>query len=271
MKENIINRNYEFKQIEKSFETVIAPWNHIIVRLDGHKFSKFTKKLRKPYDEILGKVMVNTMVALVDKFNANLGFTGSDEITLYFPKPENEKQTHPFAGRTQKMASLLSAFATKEFNAFWEIETIHYKDYGWDLKYLDTLISKRFEAFFDARVYGVESLKEVFDNFKWRNHDVFRNAKTGFAQAYCSHKELQGKTANEQIALTYEKTDKSFGESPEWFKYGTFCKKELYMKETASGVVERSRIRTWSELLEDYKSELFDKYINEEEFRSEDE
>jgi len=266
LKEKIITKNNIFKKQEKKFETQIPNDYHLIVRLDGHKFSKFTKGLKKPYDEILGKVMVNTMVALANKFNANLGYTGSDEITLYFLKC-NAKQTHPFAGRTQKMASLLSAFATKEFNAFWEYEIEYYKNNENDLKYLDTIVSKRFEAFFDARVYGVETFEEVFENFKWRNHDVFRNAKTGFAQAYCSHKELLGKTANEQITLAYEKTGKSFGDSPKWFKYGTFCKKELYMKETNNGSVERSRIRTWSELLEDYKPELFDKYINEEEFK----
>ena len=265
MRKNILDKNNEFKQVEKQYEVRVPSNKHLMVRLDGHKFSKFTKGLTKPYDLFLARVMEKTLRSLVDKFNANLGYTGSDEITLYFPKCE-EKQTHPFGGRVQKMASLLSSYATLEFNNIWREERMEYQKNCDNLDSIKTKLDKEGQAFFDARVFGVETLEEVFENFKWRNHNVFRNAKTGFAQAYCSHKELQGKTANEQIALTYEKTSKSFGESPEWFKYGTFCKKELYMKETENGLVKRSKITTWNELLEDYKPELFDKYINEKEY-----
>jgi len=268
MRKNILDKNNEFKQVEKQYEVRVPNDYHLMIRLDGHKFSKFTKSLTKPYDLFLARVMDKTMRSLVEKFNANLGFTGSDEITLYFPKCE-EKQTHPFGGRVQKIASLLSSYATLEFNNFWKEERLDCQKNCDDFGCIKTRLNKEGQAFFDARVFGVDTLEEVFENFKWRNHDVFRNAKTGFAQAFCSHKELQGKTANEQVTLTYEKHNKSFGESPKWFKYGTFCKKELYMKETKNGLVKRSRITTWSELLEDFKPELFDKYTNEKDFSEE--
>jgi len=268
MRKNILDKNNEFKQVEKEYDVRVPNNMHLMVRLDGHKFSKFTKGLTKPYDLFLARVMDKTMRSLVDKFNANLGYTGSDEITLYFPKCE-EKQTHPFGGRVQKMASLLSSYATLQFNKFWNEESLDCQKNCDNLECVEMRLKKQGQAFFDARVFGVDTVEEVFENFKWRNHDVFRNAKTGFAQAYCSHKELQGKTANEQVALTYEKTGKKFSATPEWFKYGTFCKKELYMKETENGLVKRSRFKSWCELLEDFKPELFDKYLNEKEFSEE--
>jgi len=73
------------KGYEKKFESRIATTDFIIVRCDGHKFSKFTKGFKKPFDTILRKTMLQTTLDLVDKFGAATGYEQSDEITLIFP------------------------------------------------------------------------------------------------------------------------------------------------------------------------------------------
>jgi len=73
------------KSYEKKFEIRIPATDYIIVRCDGHKFSKFTKGFKKPFDNILRKTMLQTTLDLVDKFGAATGYEQSDEITLIFP------------------------------------------------------------------------------------------------------------------------------------------------------------------------------------------
>lgn len=62
--------------------THVLPGDTVVVRLDGQAFHTFTKGMRRPYDANLTKCMTNTTVALVEKFNADVGYTQSDEITL---------------------------------------------------------------------------------------------------------------------------------------------------------------------------------------------
>lgn len=70
------------KSYEKSYESRIEYDKHIIVRIDGHKFSKFTKGFLKPFDHMLSNAMEKTTVDLVEKFGAVTGYTQSDEISL---------------------------------------------------------------------------------------------------------------------------------------------------------------------------------------------
>ena len=72
------------KGYEKAFETRIDAEDFIVCRIDGHKFSKYTKGMKKPFDSILSNTMVKTTEALVEKFGAVTGYTQSDEITLIF-------------------------------------------------------------------------------------------------------------------------------------------------------------------------------------------
>ena len=54
----------------------------LVVRLDGKSFHTFTKGLARPFDQRLSSLMVETTKALVDRFQAKVGYTQSDEITL---------------------------------------------------------------------------------------------------------------------------------------------------------------------------------------------
>ena len=97
---------------EKSYDITIERNEHIIVRLDGHKFSTFTRDFKKPFDDIIGDAMKNVTMDLVSRFNAFTGYTQSDEITLFIPSLMKDGETyrkHAYNGRIQKLNSLSQA------------------------------------------------------------------------------------------------------------------------------------------------------------------
>ena len=272
MKKQEIGLNKEslgdrIKKYEAEYETEISPDSEIIVRIDGHHFSAFTKGFDKPFDAALSEAMVRTTEDLLERFSAYAAYTQSDEITLYIPslkEVSNEHQiirdnwTHQFSGRTQKISSLVASYTTMRFNK--HLRDIYNEklychrerfDDAFRLtreeeeseKYLDILENKLDLAYFDARVFGVPDKAEVFNSFMFRSRDNEKNSKSQFAQAYCNHKELLHKNGVEQIQYTLEKTGKDWNDIEDKYKYGTLVKKELYLKRTDSGDVQRSRTK----------------------------
>ena len=79
------------KGYEREFESRINSQSFIVVRLDGHKFSKFTKGFKAPFDDILSNTMQNTSEDLLEKFGAALTYKQSDEITMVFPPQFKER------------------------------------------------------------------------------------------------------------------------------------------------------------------------------------
>jgi len=246
------------KGYEADYESHIDNNKHIIVRLDGHKFSKFAKDFKKPYDKILSDAMVATATDLLEEFQAYTAYTQSDEITLVIPSPLSlgREDGHILGGRVQKITSLAAGFATMKFNAHLKRIAGEAMYNGADREWIEysgtIMFEKAGTAWFDARVYGIEEKSEAFNSVMWRVRDAVKNSKAMFAQSLANHKELHGKTSQEQIEYVQEKTGKFWGDMPGAFKYGTLIKKEQYEKfipaseHAPDQFVTRSRIKTWS-------------------------
>lgn len=277
------------KLYEKEFEIQVPHDKHIIVRIDGHKFSKYTQGFAKPFDEILSKSMELTTRDLLHEFNAVTGYTQSDEITLVIPysfteKPFGDKvritNQQIFGGRVQKMASLVSGFTTMRFNKHLRDFTRHFTDgfmYLTDEEsYYIRMLSEKLEtgAYFDARVYGVDSDEEAFNSVMWRVRDCVKNSYSMFAQSYVPHKALLNKNGPEQIAFCLSETGKDWHDIEDRYKYGILVKKETYLKaasrpsdlptgaEVLSMPVQRTRIKSWSEKLTTFSDEKVDMVIS---------
>lgn len=105
-------RNYKesdlaekIKKEEKKVESLIDINKPIFVRLDGKRFSKFTKGFDYPFDEVFRTAMKKTMLELCSEIQgAVMGYTQSDEITILFEKTNSESQIM-FGGRVQKIVS----------------------------------------------------------------------------------------------------------------------------------------------------------------------
>lgn len=149
------------KTYEQSSESQIDQTKPVIARIDGHKFSKFTKGFKRPFDERLHDAMRRTTEDLLTQFNAYLGYTESDEITLIFPECNKEKrQEFIFSGRTQKLSSLLASYTTVRFNFH-----LMNQDFSKD----DLLFQKvsMMIAHFDARIFNVPDRNEALENLIW--------------------------------------------------------------------------------------------------------
>lgn len=245
---SLASRNKEY---EASNELVI-PYNEtIIVRVDGHRFSKFTKKLKKPFDTIFSNAMKKTTEDLMKTFGAVTGYTQSDEITLVILPCYKEvtkmdgfyiDNNQIYKGRTQKLASLISSTATASFNKafFEEFEALLEKtrkkhednfretpEEEADYKYVSIIRSKLFIATFDTRVFGVPTLEEAFNSVMWRVRDCIKNSISVFAQTYCSSKKsLLNKNGPEQIKFCLETTGKDWKDLEDKYKYGILIKKQ---------------------------------------------
>lgn len=55
----------------------------IVARIDGRSFSKFTKKMQRPYDQRMSDAMVDTTAFLVQETHALLGYTQRTRFHLY--------------------------------------------------------------------------------------------------------------------------------------------------------------------------------------------
>lgn len=61
--------------------SICLPMIPVICRLDGKCFSKFTSKLKKPYDKRMSDLMIETTKYLVKETNPRCGYTQSDGAT----------------------------------------------------------------------------------------------------------------------------------------------------------------------------------------------
>lgn len=244
-----------------SAKEVLDENSPICIRIDGKAFHTFTKGLARPYDERLSQAMINTMNFLVEKTDARLGYTQSDEISLVYFKMSNYQQTY-FGSRVQKLISVLSSMATAKFND--EIRK--------NIPEKEDIF-----AYFDCRAWNVPTLQDAADVFVWRQDDAIKNAVSMAASAHYSHKQLQNKSSLEKKQMLADKNI-NWDQYPNFFKSGTFAMKkhkevELSeeMKKYDSNNNTDSCLRSYIEnfslgrlhKMENYQAILFEPIFNE--------
>jgi tRNA(His) guanylyltransferase len=177
------------KAFEKRFTgETLMPGIPVIARLDGRAFHTFTRGLVKPFDFDLIEAMRQTTAALVDEFNADLGYTQSDEITLvWFSEPESELM---FGGKLFKLNSVLASTCS----------VIFFKKV---MEYLPSKADKT--PIFDCRTWQVPDMNEAALVLYWRERDATRNSVNMLAQSLFSHKQLQGKNVPAVHDMLHEK------------------------------------------------------------------
>ena len=192
----------------------------LMARLDGKAFHTFTKGLLRPYDSRLSQLMIETTKELVEKTHAILGYTQSDEITLFWVNDleKNEGAQFLHDGKFQKMTSVLAAIATAKFNR----------------RMLEILPEKSDSyPIFDCRVWNVDNLDDVIDNYIWRQQDAVKNSISMAAQAHFSHKQLQGVGSEAKKSMLRE-IGHPWEDMPEFFKMGTFVKRQSSLVDLTS-------------------------------------
>lgn len=215
------DRLKKYEEVETSAK--FLPGVPLYARVDGRCFSKVTKGLQRPFDETFRSIMVSVAKALVQETGALVAYVQSDEISLGWHHPELDSEVW-FGGRKFKMLSVLAAVATAVFNA---------KAQGT----LELQVTK-LPPVFDARVFQVPNLFELYSCFLWRQKDCLKNAVSMAASCHFSHKELKNVSNKEKQEMLFRKGI-NFNDYPVAFKSGTFVKRFLRQVELTSEELQR--------------------------------
>ena len=206
---------YEVRETGRRF----MPMLPLYARIDGKNFSRFTRDMRRPYDERMIRCMVGTTIKLVQETGALAGYTQSDEISLlwYCPKPKSQLF---FDGKSHKIISVVASMAT---GIFWSLSQQYWPG--------------RIPTF-DCRAFQLPTKEEAANIFLWRELDATKNAITMAANEYYSHSQLMNKNGAEKQEMLFEK-GVNFNNYPARFKRGTFVLRATVIKELDVETLER--------------------------------
>lgn len=142
----------QMRSFEQSLDRTMLEGIYVVARLDGHGFTRLTKKewdLEKPFDIRFRDAMAVTLRHLMEcGFRIIYGYTQSDEISLLFHLDDNT-----FGRKERKLLSILAAEASVAFS----METGK-------------------AAVFDCRLIPLPNAGYVVDYFRWRQEDSHRNS-----------------------------------------------------------------------------------------------
>lgn len=188
----------------------LMPILPVIARLDGVAFHTFTRGLKRPYDERLSRMMIESTRYLAKLTNANVGYTQSDEITLVWTPGKFEDKIY-FDSKLFKMISVLASRCSVYFNSLLEKE-------------IPEKVAE--QPVFDCRVWNVPNLDEAANSILWRERDAARNSVSMAAQSMYSHSELQNKSSAQMQEMMFQK-GQNWNDYPAFFKRGTCIQKRV--------------------------------------------
>lgn len=221
-------KSYEKRETGRTF----LPMLPVYARIDGRSFSKFTKGMKRPWDDRMTEAMKAVTEYLVKETNAVVGYTQSDEISLVW-LVEDHLSDMMFARKVQKLCSVLASMAASRF--VYEV-----------IKRFDMATVQKFPHF-DCRILQLPNKTEAANMILWRYLDAKKNSVSMHCRHYYSAKQMHGKGQPEMLDMITEaalaKGDPDYPNLPEEFRTGTF-----FMR------IEREMVR---EADEDGKAETY--------------
>jgi len=197
------------KWLEVNFSLdLMIPTLPVIIRLDGNRFSKFTKGLAKPFDMGMVSLMQDTAEYLLKETNAIISYVQSDEITLILYS-DNRKSSIFNDGKKQKIVSKLTGLCVNYFN---ERRKFYLPDHNK-------------VANFDCRIFQTPTLQDATLQLLWREQDATRNSILGLAYSLFSHNEVMNlNTSQLQDKMMLEK-GVNWNDLDATLKRGTYFKR----------------------------------------------
>ena len=184
---------------EDRFRVLLPRRSNAIIRLDGKSFSKFTKGLKRPFDENFASDMNETTKFLCENIQgAKLWYVQSDEISIWVTDYDEIKTSAWFDYSVQKMVSISSSMATAKFN---QLRLAHIKN----CTFANEIYNHPKLAMFDSRVFTLPTLDEVANYLRWRQRDCTRNSISMSAQSMFSANQLHGVSSEGKQELLFSK------------------------------------------------------------------
>ena len=217
------------KDYENEYNQKLVKKLPVIIRIDGRAFHTFTKKLNKPFDDLLIDSMQETMRYLCKNIaGCVFGYCQSDEISLLLQDYKNEETQPWFEYRLNKLCSVAASMATFAFNRAFENNTMEYIDNDRTTEgseFMDRLnvLTKCCEkgATFDARAFTLP-FNEVTNYFYWREADAMRNSVEMVGHANFSAKQLH-KVNNDGIKKMLLEKGIDYDKIPTYKQRGVCC------------------------------------------------
>lgn len=200
----------------------------LCVRIDGKRFSKFTKGFAKPFDTSLTRAMIETTKQLVKDTGANIGYSQSDEITLIYTLGEKANE-YIFGGKTSKINSVFASMATAHFNHFIQ-------------KYEPLKMAGKGYAYFDCRSWGVPTTLEASNVLLWRVQDARKNSVSSLFRWTAGAKKMIDKNQSQMKEYLLAEHHVDWNDLPNHLKYGSCVKPISYELSAENGPVVRSKV-----------------------------
>jgi len=196
----------------------------VIMRLDGRSFTKWTKGLKRPFDDDLRQCMEYATFKLCEEVsNCRYGYTQSDEISLLLIDYQDHNTQPWFKNRVDKMIASAATICSNAFNVA-------------AMKYLPEHWMKRGPAAFDARVFNIPR-DDVSNNFLWRQRDCTRNSILSVAHANFSHNQMHKKNTDELQDMLFKQKGINWDKIPTRYKRGVSFKKVEFQEKTPKGQI----------------------------------
>jgi tRNA(His) 5'-end guanylyltransferase len=158
---------------------------YIIIRIDGKNFSRYTRKLKKPFDQDLADDFDQTAKILCSQImGAHMAYTQSDEISIVVSNFSSSGKDIWFNGNIQKIVSVSCSMATASFNDSRIKRSVDYKG-----------------GIFDSRVFTIPDRSSVLEYLTWRQKDASRNSISMIARSVMSSKEMHGISTGKIIEI----------------------------------------------------------------------
>jgi len=210
------------KQWESKFAIKVDPSLPYLIRLDGHRFSKFTQGFKKPCDMRIFEAMHRTSADLINILNCVTAYTESDEITLVFPPipvDNQEKTAAAFNGKVQKIATLASGYCSVRFA--YHLSQQRFEDNE------KRLVDKIHEAYFDARIFNLANTEDIYKNIYWRQNDCQCNSILNLGYAHLRQADMEGLGPNKVKKKLLKDKGIDYNNMPDTYRLGMFIKKKL--------------------------------------------
>jgi len=202
------------KWLEKNFSPeIMIPTLPVIIRLDGNNFHNWTKGLKRPFDENLSNLMIDTTKMLVHETNAVVGYTQSDEITLILYSGDRKSAIYN-DGKKQKILSKLTGKLTPYFN---------------DTR-KEFLPNHNKIANFDCRIYQTPTLHDAAIQLLWRENDATKNSISMLAQSLFPHEDLQNLNGSQMQDKMMNEKGVNWNDLPVKYKRGSYVKRIVTSK-----------------------------------------
>jgi tRNA(His) guanylyltransferase len=221
------NNKYDLTIKQFAVDTAAVPEGQwIVLHVDGDNFSTFTELFDKPFDLRLYTAMQYTAHSLMSAFEALAGYTQFDEISLLL-----DKDTTMFKRDIGKLISKASALATLFFSKEIVEEIVAFSD-------VDRSYEETYQGF-ATHVYGLPTIEEVGNYFKWRELDAIRNSVNAFCYWHLVNdktmssnqaaKTLSAMKMKERLAFLKD-NNIDIDKVPIWQKYGSILVWDTYDK-----------------------------------------